>query len=124
MRGAALCLLLLLAAVPVRAENYHRAGGEEAVEAAPSNTLTITSTQKCYDQIGPVEAHDVRTHFERPYEECLRRLSEKMKREQQEKAEKAKAAAEAEAPTPPSNYYRVQKPKKSADKPAEKPVAK
>ncbi len=120
MRTVAVLCLSLLLATPAAAQNYRRAGDTAAAPA--SKTLTITSPQKCYDQIGPAEAQDVRNNFERPYEECLRRLGEKLKRDQQAEADKAKATAEeSSSPATTPHYYRVQKDKKDdAKKPAEK----
>lgn len=79
-----------------------------------SRSLVITPVDKCYEQIGAAAAHEVRTQFARPYEECMRRLDEKLKQEQVEKAKADAAAAHVDPPSP-KNYYRVQKTPRAAE---------
>lgn len=86
-------------------------------ETATAKTLTVTSLQKCYDRLDREDALDIQRNYIKPWQECQRRLSLKMKKE----AENRKAEEDSRPAPAPRNYYQVQKPKdegKTPQKPA------
>jgi hypothetical protein len=124
-------LLFLLFAIiffscPVLAdekENYYNVDAEkqeESVTPSGTQTVLVTSVQKCYAQLKHEDVLDIRKNYTKPYYECQRRLALKIKEKQQAKAGEVKDSP----PEAPSNFYRVQgsssKQKKAADSKTEK----
>ena len=66
-----------------------------AANSAPvppdSGQFMVTPVHDCYAKLDRDEAFDVRRNFENPYQECLRRVSEKEKKAKKEKDSKAAA---------------------------------
>lgn len=101
----ALFFLLLTVSPALAAEDEGPAYGMQS--------HSVTSAEECLKQLDPDEAMDIRKNALMPWQECQRRLQEKLKQEK-EKKQSEKAEAEKE-PTPPAaetprNYIRVQKP--------------
>jgi hypothetical protein len=119
-------------------------------KAAPAaHSFVVTSIEKCYAQLGHTEAVDIEQHFDKPYEECQRRLALKIKQQHEIKPGQQKtvtatspigaspnaapAVDPAQPPVPaPLNdeglYFRVQKnalpsPSSSADDNTPPPAA-
>lgn len=89
------CLsVLFTAAPPARAEE----------PATVSQTRVITPVQECFDKMTPEEVMDIRNNFAKPYQECQRRLQDKLR---QSAAPQDNAAAAPVAQTP-RNFVRVQ----------------
>jgi hypothetical protein len=82
--------------------------GNEAIgknAAAASQSYVVTTLDKCFDQLGPAEAAQIKDHSLHPYADCHSRL-----REKQQALQHYDAAATAAALTPvtPRNFVRVQ----------------
>jgi hypothetical protein len=73
---------------------------------SPARSATVTSVQKCLDQLDPADAADIRARYVHPYQECQKRL--RLKLEHKKQAE-AKAAAETPVAPTPRNFVRVKK---------------
>lgn len=71
----------------------------------PAKTFTVTSIRKCYDRLGREDVLDIQRNFIKPYQECQRRLSLLLQKEQQQKAGETKAVP----PEKPRNFLQVQK---------------
>jgi hypothetical protein len=105
---------LLSQAAPAAAQNnyYNPGDAVEKKQEAPaeageeSKTLTITSIQKCYDQLTRKDALDIQKNYIKPYQECQRRLELKIKKEQWLKDKPA--TAQDPVPEKPENFFRVQ----------------
>ena len=78
--------------------------GEE--EAPQPTTLTVTSIEKCYKQIGREDALDIQRNFVKPYQECQRRLALKLKKATEKPVPETKKDAKPE-PEIPQGFYRV-----------------
>jgi hypothetical protein len=131
-----LAILCLMAAPAWAQTGYYNddqsgAASPDDAAASQSHTVIVTSIEKCYAQLGYAERMDIEQHFEKPYEECQRRLALKIKQQQQLKAGQVKNTNNAQgagaantndpppaknppeaAPAAPANegsYYRVQK---------------
>ena len=91
-----------------------RAPGTAQKAAAPQQqqmqSLTVTSVEKCLEQLPPAEALEVRTRYVKPYEECRNRVGANAR---QEKTVTAEKQAEALTPETPRNYIRVSVPKEA-----------
>jgi len=99
-------------------ENYYNPGklaaekesaGRETPKAgnAPETTqyITVTSIQKCYERLDRKDALEIQRGYTKPYQECRRRLSLKLQKEQGHKAGEPPGAI----PDKPRNFYQVQK---------------
>jgi hypothetical protein len=74
---------------------------EEAQEgpAPKPKTFTVTSVQKCYEQLGKEDVADIRKNYTKQYQECQRRLAEQTRKKQTLKAgEKKKPETGKAAP--------------------------
>lgn len=88
-------------------------------DIATAKTLTITSLQKCYDQISHEDALDIQRNYIKPWQECRRRLSLKLKND----AKSKKTEADTRPPATPRNFYRVQNtPRRDSSEEAKKPA--
>lgn len=107
MNKNSLCpiILLLMISTPLRAEEIDPPAPEQSVQIR-----TVTSLQKCLDQLGAKDAIDIQSNYMKPWQECQRRLEEKLEKEQAQKVQEAK---EATTPITPRNYIRIQQPKKA-----------
>ena len=106
MKFLTVLLLLLLTVSPALA-------AEDEGPAYGMQSHSVTSAEECLKQLDPDEALDVRKNAAMPWQECQRRLQEKLKQER-EKKQSEEAEAEREPTPPPAetprNYIRVQKP--------------
>jgi len=73
-------------------------------------SLSVTSVEKCLEQLPPAEALEVRTRYVKPYEECRARVGANAR---QQKTVTAEKQAEALTPETPRNYIRVSVPKET-----------
>ncbi|MEZ0260270.1 MAG: hypothetical protein ACAH80_04630 [Alphaproteobacteria bacterium] len=73
-------------------------------------SMSVTSIDKCLDQLSPAEALEVRTRYVRPYEECRNRVGANARKQ---KTVEAGKQAEALTPETPRNYVRVAVPKEA-----------
>lgn len=71
-------------------------------------SLSVTSVEKCLEQLPPAEALEIRTRYVKPYEECRNRVGANARKE---KTVEAGKQAEALTPETPRNYIRVSVPK-------------
>jgi len=105
------------------------ADADKAVPAA--HNFVVTSIGKCYAQLGHDETMDIERHFDKPYQECQRRLALKIKQQHEVKPGQQQKSVSATSPIgapqqlppdptqPPASataplsdeglYYRVQK---------------
>ncbi len=76
--------LLSLSSAAAGQDNYYNAGQLEAAEeGSKAQSFTVTSIQKCYQQLSREEALEIQNNFIKPYKECHRRLAlQKLKKQE------------------------------------------
>jgi hypothetical protein len=87
----------------------------EQQEPAAANSFTVTSIQKCYAQLKHEDALEIQKNYIKPYEECQRRLAQKLKNEQEKKPGSA-GAPDKKTRNFYSIFQRNAAPEKNTDK--------